>query len=79
MSGPAKRMLDDEEAAEYCGFRSVNGFKAHIRVAPVNFGKLVRYDRLALDEYLDRLRTSPQQGGGGFAEMAGHAGADRGN
>jgi hypothetical protein len=76
MSGPARRMLTEQEAADYCGFSSVNGFKAHIRVRPVNFGKLVRYDRADLDAYLDRLRSSP--GSGNILELAGNEGARRG-
>ncbi len=73
---PANRMLTDEQAAAYCGFSSVNGFKAHIQVAPVNFGRLVRYDIKDLDEYLDRHRQSAPVGD--FAELAGAGGEDRG-
>jgi hypothetical protein len=74
---PAKRMLTKEEAATYCGFKSVGGFLAYIKVAPVNFGALVRYDIRDLDEYLDGLREiTPKRG---FAEAAGNAGAHRGH
>lgn len=76
---PDKRMLTNEEAAEYCGFKSVGGFEAHIRVRPVKLGKLVRYDRHDLDEYLDSLRLSPPDRKRSFAEAAGNAGADRGH
>ena len=48
-------MLTRQEAADYCGFASVDGFEAHIPVSPVKFGKLVRYDRVDLDAYLDGL------------------------
>lgn len=75
MTAPAKRMLTSEEAAEYCGFASVNGFLAYVRVSPVKFGKLVRYDRTDLDAFLDRLRVPT--GRVGLAELAG-AGEDRG-
>lgn len=67
---PAKRMLTTKEAAEYCGFASAGGFVAHIPVAPVKFGKLVRYDRVDLDAYLDDLsqfRTSATA----FEDLAG--------
>jgi hypothetical protein len=77
MGLPAKRMLTAEEAAEYCGFSSVNGFAAYVAVRPVKFGKLVRYDRTDLDEFLDGFRSSPQ--GSSILELAGNAGEDRGH
>lgn len=77
MSRPVARMLTGQEAAEYCGFKSVNGFVAHVPVRPVNFGHLVRYDRMALDEYLDSLRQSPVRGMRP-SERAGNAGAGHG-
>jgi hypothetical protein len=77
MGRPDKRMLTAEEAAEYCGFASVNGFRAHIAVRPVNFGKLVRYDRADLDAFLDRFRSSLP--GGNILELAGNEGARRGH
>ena len=71
-----RRMLTALEAANYCGFKSVNGFVSHIPVAPVKFGSSVRYDVRDLDEFLDKLSENrPRQG---FAELAGNAGADRG-
>lgn len=76
MSAPAKRMLTADEAAEYCGFKSVNGFRSHVSVSPVNFGSNVRYDKEALDEYLDTLRQS--QPARGFGEME-DAGSGRGH
>lgn len=76
MVAPAKRMLTAEEAAEYCGFKSVNGFKSYVAVPPVNFGSNVRYDKEALDAYLDTLRQSvPVRG---FGEME-DAGSGRGH
>jgi hypothetical protein len=77
MSAPYRRMLTDKEAADYCGFESVAGFKAHVRVSPIKFGSNVRYDRKALDEYLDTLRHGAPLGR--LAELAGNAGADRGH
>lgn len=73
-------MLTAEDAADYCGFKSVEGFEAHIRVEPVRFGKLVRYDVRELDDYLDNLRN-PGPGGGIAARLraehaAGQAGGD---
>lgn len=79
MRPPSRRMLTDQQAAEYCGFESVNGFKAYIRVAPVNFGRMVRYDVRDLDDYLDALRQSPTFTGS-FSEQVGNGdGAHRGH
>ena len=77
MSAPARRMLSRQEAADYCGFKSVNGFESYIQVRPVKFGGMVRYDRADLDAYLDRLRESPS--GKSFSEAAGDAGENRGH
>ena len=63
LTAPAKRMLSAEEAASYCGFPSVNRFKAAARVRPVNYGNCVRYDRERLDEWLDSLSQSAPEGG----------------
>ncbi|MCH4560336.1 helix-turn-helix domain-containing protein [Mesorhizobium jarvisii] len=52
---PARRMLSPVEAAEYCGGKTVDWLKAHVRVAPVKIGRLVRYDVRALDRWLDGL------------------------
>lgn len=76
MSAPVRRMLTSQEAADYCGFKSVNGFLSYIKVPPVKFGGSVRYDRLDLDVFLDRLRSSPS--GRSFSESAGNDGAYRG-
>lgn len=77
MSAPTRRMLTAQEAADYCGFKSVNGFQSYVRISPVKFGSNVRYDRHDLDEYLDGFRQSAPSGG--FAEMAGNEnGAGRG-
>lgn len=65
------RMMTAQEAALYCGFKSVNGFLAHVKVTPVNFGRCVRYDRKALDTYLDGRSQSPVSKGSGFADAAG--------
>ncbi|MBZ9705368.1 helix-turn-helix domain-containing protein [Mesorhizobium sp. ESP7-2] len=55
---PARRMLSTDEAAEYCGGKSVDWLKAHVKVAPVKLGSLVRYDVRALDKWLDSLDQS---------------------
>lgn len=73
---PDTRMLTGEEAANYCGFKSVNGFVAHIPVAPVNFGRLVRYDRKALDEAMDSLGQSTPMVS--LSERVGNADNDHG-
>lgn len=76
VSAPPRRMLTAEQAADYCGFSSVNGFRAHVRIAPVKFGTLVRYDRADLDAYLDRLSHSRTVSS--FSEMVGNEGQGRG-
>ena len=74
---PEKRLLTGDEAANYCGFNSLNGFLAHIKVSPVRFGKVVRYDRADLDAFLDTFRHSAPKRK--FSEMVGNAGQDRGH
>jgi hypothetical protein len=80
LSPPAKRMLSKAEAASYCGFPNVARFESAIalRVAPVNFGDCVRYDRARLDEWLDTLSQSTASNGSGIVEALLNAGADRG-
>ena len=73
MSVPPRRMLTPAQAADYCGFKSVNGFRAYVRVPAVKFGSNVRYDRVDLDVYLDRLRNSDPVGD--FGDLVGNAGA----
>lgn len=67
---PAKRMLTDEEAADYCGFKTVRQFVAQAthRVPAVNFGNYHRWDRNRLDEWLDMLTASPAMDVTGFGE-----------
>lgn len=71
LPAPAKRMLTTLEAANYCGFESVNGFLAYVEVRPVKFGKKVCYDRVDLDAFLDRLRTPTKRSR--IAELAGES------
>lgn len=71
---PSKRMLSEDEAAEYCGFRSAAAFRRLARVSPVNYGNCVRYDRVRLDEWLDTLSQSGARETG-FVEAAGDEGA----
>lgn len=60
---PAKRMLSPGEAAQYCGGASIGWLKAHVKVAPVKIGSLVRYDVRALDKWLDsRDQSTPMTG-----------------
>jgi hypothetical protein len=77
MTAPTRRMLTSQEAADYCGFKSVNGFQAYVKVPPVNFGNNVRYDRNRLDEWLDQLGQSQPTKKRGFAERAGNEGGPR--
>lgn len=74
---PEKRLLTSDEAAAYCGFQSVNGFLAYVKVSPVKFGKNVRYDRIDLDAFLDGLRDATPKSR--WAELAGNAGQGRGH
>ena len=62
MGRPLQRMLRTDEAAAYCGL-SVNSFKQYIRIAPVNFGQSVRYDKKTLDAWLDTKSPSEPQTG----------------
>lgn len=73
---PTKRMLTKEEAANYCGFKSTNGFGAWIPVRPVKIGNKVLYDQKSLDEWLDKLSQSapaPKRG------LSGRVGNDEGH
>lgn len=80
LPGPAKRMLTRDEAASYCGFPTVARFESAVaaRVAPVNYGNCVRYDRVRLDEWLDTLSQSQPSAAMGIVEALKHAGAHRG-
>jgi len=62
---PERRLLTSEGAASYCGFSSVNGFQAYIKVPPVNFGRMVRYDRADLDAYLETKKEPATPKGSG--------------
>ena len=70
------RLLSGKQAAHYCGFKSVHGFVANIPVPPVNFGRYVRYDRKAIDKYLDGLSQSLVVG---LSGRVGNAGENCGN
>ncbi|BCM19208.1 hypothetical protein MJ8_29810 [Mesorhizobium sp. J8] len=60
---PSKRMLSAAEAAEYCGGKSVEWLRTHVRVSPTRIGSLVRYDVRALDRWLDgRNQSEPATG-----------------
>jgi hypothetical protein len=65
-------MLTTAEAADYCGFGSAETFKRLARVAPVNYGKSVRYDRQRLDDWLDTLTAAGDVAGHDIVEAAGH-------
>jgi predicted DNA-binding transcriptional regulator AlpA len=59
LPSPERRMLTIEEAADYCGL-SPNSFRAYIRISPTNFGRSVRYDRVAIDKFIDEM-TAPNE------------------
>lgn len=69
---PTKRMLTAAEAADYCGFGSADTFRRLARVAPVNYGRSVRYDRQRLDAWLDTLTQSGAAEDNDIVEAAGH-------
>ncbi len=63
LAAPATRMLKKADAARYCGL-DVTAFKRECPVAPVKFGEeTYRYDRQALDQWLDRLGNGAELSG----------------
>lgn len=60
-NGPAPRLLTARQAAEYLGFKSVTLLRSipvePIRLSTVGVGKAPRWDRRALDRYLDSLSS----------------------
>lgn len=66
-------MLSTKEAATYCGFAETKAFKEWVRVAPVNYGATIRYDRNRLDDWLDTLSLSQPASESNFVEAAGNA------
>ncbi len=79
LTAPARRMLSAEEAAAYCGGRSVAWLESHVKVAPVMIGRLKRYDVRALDIWLDGLgnggaaRGQPATGDDWLEKLRGEA------
>lgn len=71
LTAPTRRMLTKIEAANYCGFNSVEGFDGAVPVAPVKIGSKVLYDQKALDAWLDQL-SNPLPNRRGFAQRAGN-------
>lgn len=69
---PTRRMLAEREAADYCGFTSAANFRARVRVAPVNYGKTLRWDRHRLDEWLDSLTAAGANNDDSIIGAAGH-------
>jgi hypothetical protein len=61
------RLLTLAEAARYCG-RSPAQFKRDCPVPPIAFGKEHRYDRRALDAWIDRLAGAIHDAGDDFTE-----------
>ncbi|KQT53800.1 MULTISPECIES: hypothetical protein [unclassified Aureimonas] len=51
---PERRFLNSRQAADYLAV-SPNVFQRECPVAPVRFGAVVRWDRKALDTWLDGL------------------------
>ena len=56
---PEKRLLTGDEAAGYLGV-SLPTLRAHVKVPPLKIGGAVRYDRAALDRWIDgRVNKDP--------------------
>ncbi|MEX6505036.1 helix-turn-helix transcriptional regulator [Jiella sp. M17.18] len=49
---PERRMLNAHQAAEYLGV-SLSWFKRQMPVAPIKLGDMIRWDRKALDQWVD--------------------------
>jgi predicted DNA-binding transcriptional regulator AlpA len=59
---PDKRLLTGDEAAAYCGV-TLPTLRSHVKVAPMKIGGAVRYDRVALDRWIDgRTNAAPMTG-----------------
>ena len=63
-----QRLLTPEQAAEYCGLKTVEAFTrfaaGKLQVKPVRPGKRNRlFDKKAIDKALDNLQGFPQPGG----------------
>lgn len=60
-NGPAPRLLTGRQAAEYLGFKSVEVLRSipvePIKLSTVGVGRVPRWDRRALDRYLDSLSS----------------------
>lgn len=60
-NGPAPRLLTGPQAAAYLGFKSVELLQnipvGPIRLSPVGVGRAPRWDRRALDHWLDGLSS----------------------
>lgn len=60
-NGPAPRLLTGPQAAEYLGFKSVEVLRSipvdPIKLSTVGAGRAPRWDRRALDRYLDSLSS----------------------
>ena len=64
---PARLLLTQEQAAEYCGV-SVNTFRAHVTVRAVKIGHSVRYDRRDLDRWAANQNASEPLSGDDWLE-----------
>lgn len=60
-NGPTPRLLTGPQAAEYLGFKSVEVLRSipvePIKLSTVGVGRAPRWDRFALDRYLDGLSS----------------------
>lgn len=76
-NGPAPRLLTGPQAAAYLGFKSVELLRnipvEPIKLSPVGVGRAPRWDRRALDRWLDGLSSiegPPSPADEGFAMEA---------
>lgn len=53
LPAPSRRLLAPDEAAAYCGGKTVQWLRAHVKVAPMKIGSKILYDVRALDRWID--------------------------
>jgi len=66
---PEPRLLTQSQAAAYCGV-CVDNFRKACPVKPVNLlDRIPRYDRRALDRWIDSLDNSPAEADGDLVKV----------
>lgn len=70
------RLLGRRAAAEYCGV-SPNHFDAHCDVRPVRLGGRLLWDRLRLDDWIERMQAGEASSDDPLMEALENAGGAR--